>query len=309
MGKHVDLYILSGFLGSGKTTLLQRILMEERQRQRKVAVLMNELGEISVDSTILPDGVPLKELLNGCICCTIQDQLTQQLVSLCQQHEPDVIYIEATGVAHPLEVLEACLTPLMIPYLRTCKTISTVDLLRWRDRGQHTIPVQRLMEDQIRYADWVVVNKIDQLPDKEFDWVEQQMKQQNEHAEFVFTNYAQFDLALLFDQPAQSASFQREQMEKRAHVHQHLHVRSFAYTWEQPIHRQAFEDWLRNSPDQLYRAKGYLRFQDEPQKTYLFQYSYGMPIFTEEYFRYPLTVVFIGEQLDEQVLKRELASL
>lgn len=105
--KKINISILGGFLGSGKTTLLQNILKEEKKRNRKVAVLLNEIGEHSVDTDIIGTKIPLKELLNGCICCTLKNELEIQLLSLYQQHQPDVIYIETTGVAHPLEVLDA----------------------------------------------------------------------------------------------------------------------------------------------------------------------------------------------------------
>ncbi|MBM4764719.1 hypothetical protein GNT69_20930 [Bacillus sp. B15-48] len=71
--------ILSGFLGSGKSTLLQDLIQFEKNRGRRIGVLMNELGEISIDSAVVPSDTPLKEMLNGCICCTIQGELSFQL--------------------------------------------------------------------------------------------------------------------------------------------------------------------------------------------------------------------------------------
>ena len=77
--KKTEIYILGGFLGSGKTTLLRNILQQEKEEGRKVAVLLNELGSVSIDSGLIDDNVPLKELVDGCICCTIQDKLEVQL--------------------------------------------------------------------------------------------------------------------------------------------------------------------------------------------------------------------------------------
>ena len=102
-----EVYLLSGFLGSGKTTLLKNLLQEEKLARRKVAVLMNELGNVSIDSDAVDEDIPLKELLDGCICCTIQDKLEAQLQGLLVESKPEVIYIEATGAAHPVEVLDA----------------------------------------------------------------------------------------------------------------------------------------------------------------------------------------------------------
>ena len=111
MGK-AEVYLLSGFLGSGKTTLLKHLLQQEKRIDRKVAVLMNELGRVSIDSDAVAEDVPLKELLDGCICCTIQDQLESQIQGLLTEAKPEVIYIEATGAAHPVEVLDGVASPL-----------------------------------------------------------------------------------------------------------------------------------------------------------------------------------------------------
>ncbi|MFC7442604.1 CobW family GTP-binding protein [Laceyella putida] len=304
-----EIYILSGFLGSGKTTLLTRLLAREKERGRKAAVLMNELGNLSVDSRILPQDTPLKELLNGCICCTIQAQLTQQLTSLCQQYAPDVIYIEATGAAHPVEVLEACVTPLLAKQLKTCKIVTTVDLPRWRDRDRLSIRLKRLLEEQVRFSDFLVINKASEVAEEEKAALLSDLAQCNEQAERVVTDFARFDLSLLYDQTGRQISFRQTEAHQQAHAADHLHVRTFAYTWDGPIDRAKFAEWLRATPDTLYRAKGYMRFLDNPRQTFLFQYAYGMPIFTEEPFPYPFTVVFIGEALPEAEWKEQLAKL
>ena len=80
--KQVEIYILSGFLGAGKTTLLQKALEEEQRNGRTAAVVMNEIGQASVDSDAVPNGTPLKELLNGCVCCTLSNKLEVQLSEL-----------------------------------------------------------------------------------------------------------------------------------------------------------------------------------------------------------------------------------
>ena len=92
--KQTDIYVLSGFLGSGKTTLLKEILKKEKALGRKVAVLMNELGKISIDSNEIDGDIPLKELLGGCVCCTIQDEVEAQIQTLLVQEKPDVIYLK-----------------------------------------------------------------------------------------------------------------------------------------------------------------------------------------------------------------------
>src|SRR3954467_12863158 len=128
-----EVYLLSGFLGSGKTTLLKNLLQAEKVEGRKVAVLMNELGSVSIDSDAVDNDIPLKELLDGCICCTIQDKLEAQLQGLLFESKPEVIYIEATGGAHLVEVLDAVMSPIFVEQLKFNGIITIVDGKRWLD--------------------------------------------------------------------------------------------------------------------------------------------------------------------------------
>lgn len=135
---NVEINILSGFLGSGKTTILKRILETEQREREKVAVVMNEMGQVSIDSDSVPKDTPLKELLNGCVCCTLSDKLESQLSELLNQYDLDAIYIETTGVAHPVEVLDACLSPLLADKVRIHSIITLVDAVFWMDRKKLT---------------------------------------------------------------------------------------------------------------------------------------------------------------------------
>ena len=107
-----DVYILSGFLGSGKTTLLKGLLQSFKEQEKKPAVLMNELGSVSIDSDVVEEDTALRELLDGCICCTISEKLEAQLQELLVNEDFDVLVIETTGAAHPVEVVDSILSPL-----------------------------------------------------------------------------------------------------------------------------------------------------------------------------------------------------
>lgn len=304
---NTEVMILSGFLGSGKTTLLKRMLQLDQQKQKKVAVLMNEFGQVSIDSNIVPDDIPLKELLNGCICCTIQDQLTQQVASLCQMYTPDRIYIEATGVAHPLEVQEACLDPIVTPYLRSLMMITTVDGCRFLDRSLYSAPVRTLMEEQIRFTDVCIVNRRNECTSDQLTMLQEQINLLNPHAICFITDYSSVPTPILEMKDLSSLVYIRPD---RADASiELLRVKSFTYTFLQPVDREEFYDWLREAPDTLYRAKGYLRFRDNPKQTILFQFSYGMPQLEPEVFPYKCTLVFIGEDLPIEEMKIRLRKL
>lgn len=299
----VEVFILSGFLGSGKTTLLQNILTQEKELGRKVAVVMNELGQVSIDSNAVSENTPLKELLNGCVCCTIQGQLEVHLQGLLQDYDLDAIYIETTGVAHPIEVLDACMSPLFAEQLFVQSIVTLIDVNRWKERSSLSPQLQMLLREQVRHADVIVLNKVDQLSDMEQGQMLFEIQSINSEARCLLTKYA----AVKLDDLRTIKSGERKPHE-RAHVHLDLKLKTYVHSFENPLDLDLFEDWLKNMPDTIYRIKGYLKFTHS-NNTYLFQYSYGTPIYMKELMNYKPTLVFIGEKLDPQWMKVEMEKL
>ncbi|KAA0546878.1 GTP-binding protein [Bacillus sp. BGMRC 2118] len=285
------IYILSGFLGAGKTTLLRNILQQEKERGRKVAVLMNELGEVSIDSHAVDEETPLKELLNGCVCCTIQGQLESQLQELIHLHSLDVIYIETTGVAHPIEVVDACMSPILVEHLNVEGVISLVDAKRWQHRKELSPQLQSLLIEQVKHADVIVLNKVDDVSESAQSQLAFEIQQLNPFGKLLFTTFAKVNLDHL-----QISERKARENHEGAHVHHKLHLKTFVYKFTRPIDLDQFEDWLRIMPDNIFRIKGYIRFTHS-DSLFLFQYSYGMPIYMKELVKIPTNLVFIGENL------------
>jgi G3E family GTPase len=301
--KKVEVFILSGFLGSGKTTLLTNLLAQEKELDRKVAVVMNELGSVSIDSAAIKEDTPLKELLNGCVCCTIQGQLEVHLQGLLQENELDSIYIETTGVAHPIEVLDACLSPLFADQLVVQSIITMVDAKRWQERESISIRLHKLLQEQVRHADVILINKVDQLSESEQAQTVMEILAINPKGRCLLTQYARVGLnALKLERP------QKVEARESTHVEQDLHVKSYVHQFSVPLDLDLFEKWLKGMPDTIYRIKGYLKFTHS-QHIYLFQYSYGMPIYMKEQMDYPMNVVFIGEDISREWLKNEMNRL
>lgn len=298
-----EVYILGGFLGSGKTTLLLHLLQQERDLGRKVAVLLNELGSVSVDSSLIDDDVPLKELFDGCICCTIQDKLEVQLNDLLTENDLDAVYIETTGAAHPVEVLDSIMSPLFAGKLEYKGIITVVDLLRWRDRNQLPPQLRQLLVEQIHHADFILLNKKDLVTEMEAAELTFTIQALNSDAICLLTKQAEVSLASL-QQLKRKRSDQAQQFE----VHHHLHLSAFVYSFEGSVAKSNFEEWMRRLPDNVYRMKGYLSFTHS-QHPYLFQYSYGMPMYMNEMIKMPLNIVIIGENLDQQLLMTQLKDL
>lgn len=301
--KKVELYILAGFLGSGKTTLLQNILKQEKEQSRKVAVLLNELGSISVDSHLFDRNVPIKELFDGCICCTIQDKLEVQLHDLLSENNLDAIYIETTGAAHPVEVLDGLMSPLFAEKLEFKGIITVVDLLRWRDRESLTPQLHRLLVEQIYHSDLVLLNKKDLVSEMEAAQLTFSIQGINSDALILLTSQAEVSLSTI-------QNLKRKQLHPhlKMEVHHHLHLSAIVYSFEGSVSKNDFEDWIRKLPDTVYRMKGYLSFT-QSQYPYMFQYSYGMPMFMNEMLKMPLNLVIIGENLNQNQLFQELKEL
>ncbi|MED3913250.1 GTP-binding protein [Priestia megaterium] len=303
--KQIEIYILGGFLGSGKTTLLQTILEQEKKRKRKVAVLLNEIGERSVDTDIIGRETPLRELLNGCICCTMKDQLELQLLSLYQQHEPDVIYIETTGVAHPLEVLDACLSPIIAPYLDVKSIVSVIDLSRWKDRKKLNKSIQKLLLEQIKYSDHLILNKSDLVSKEDQLSLQEEIREINSKAQMSRTTYANISSLEEINHSVHSSVDNHTEL----HVHHHLHIQTMTYQFEGKVIKEEFEEWVKELPGNIYRIKGFLQFVGSEEDTYLFQYSYGIPYSFPQKKFFPNNLVFIGEKFDKEKLNKELKSL
>ncbi|MFJ5623805.1 CobW family GTP-binding protein [Peribacillus loiseleuriae] len=303
MEKMTEVYILGGFLGSGKTTLLKEIIRQENEAGRKAAILLNELGSVSVDTARLGQDVPFKELLGGCICCTIQDKVEVQLHSLLSEHEPDAIYIETTGAAHPVEVLDGIMSPLIAKKLNYRGIITVVDLLRFRERNELSPQLRQLLVEQVQHADFILLNKQDLVSELEVGQLVYSIQAINPMAKSLLTTQAKVSLSSL-----RNMEMKKKSAHSQLDVHSHLHLQAIVHSFKKSIDQTSFEEWLRGLPDTVYRMKGYVSFTNS-ELPYLFQYSYGMPIYMNELIKMPLNLVIIGEDLNEEEIRCQLAEL
>lgn len=303
MSKQIEVYILSGFLGSGKTTLLTQMLEQEQKNGRKVAVVMNELGKVSIDSDAVPDSLPLAELFDGCICCTIQEKLESTMQGLLMDKELDAVYIETTGAAHPIEVLDTVLSPIFADRFSSARIITLLDVLRWKEKDGLSIQVKQLIREQVRHADMLILNKTDLLSESEVASILYEIQSLSPYAKTILTSFAKIPE----DSWRQVKKLEKEN-HQAAHVNDKLHLKTFVHRFTSSIDLDQFEDWLRSLPDNVYRIKGYLSFH-HTSSIYLFQYSYGTPLYLKEPVKVPLNFVLIGENLDIETLSSQLNEL
>lgn len=286
----IDVYLFSGFLGSGKTTLLKHMIQQAKEAGLKPAVFMNELGEMNFDSEAVEDGVPLKELLDGCICCTGSEKSEAQIQTLLAEEEFDVLMIETTGAAHPVEALDAIFSPLFADRLHFKGIVTVADSKRWLGRSQLSPQVRSLYLEQIRHADLILANKMDLLSESEQGTVSYEIQSLNPSAQIIQTVNAKVPFAAL----QKMAAKEKGEIEK-APVSK-LNLNAVVLRFSEPVKRERFEDWLRELPESVYRIKGYVPLEGD-KYPHAFQYAYGMAQWLPEYMKLEPQIVVIGENL------------
>ncbi|WP_123040603.1 CobW family GTP-binding protein [Cohnella candidum] len=311
----VPVYLLTGFLGSGKTTLLRRLIDDANGRGWKPAVLMNEAGDVNLDGMLVGTEVPMAEMLGGCICCTVRADLGVELMSLVKEHDPDVIWIESTGVAEPLEIIDGVTEASFYGRIELKGVVTVVDARHLLDRMRiGTGKTYRLMQDQIRAASLVVLNKTDLVAPAERDELAERLADWNAGAAIVQTVGAELDPERIYGihegLPAQTADQEHRHEHHHEHHHGHHHVRAMTRYLKGPVDSHAFEAFVGRLPEGVYRAKGIVSFRDTANR-YLFQYAYRQSDFLP--IRPQKTVhdvlVFIGEDFSESDLDAELDKL
>lgn len=289
-----DVYLLSGFLGSGKTTLLANVISHFKEAGLKPAVIMNELGELNFDSQAVEEGVPLKEMLNGCICCSGSEKTEAQIQSLLAGEDFDVLLIETTGAAHPVEALDAVYSPLFADQLNIKGIVTVADSKRWLTRHEMTPQTRSLFLEQIRHAHLLLANKADLLTEAELAKVTFEIQAINPHATLLQTTNAKVPLKML---EAMQATARPEHIEK-ADLGHHLHLSSRLVDFTgQEFTQEQVEDWVRTLPQTVYRMKGYLPIAGN-SKPMLFQYAYGLIQWMPEYIKMEPKLVIIGDAVE-----------
>lgn len=274
------LTVITGPLGSGKTTLLRHILDTV---SRKIAILMNEFGEIAIDSKIIAGkNIQMADLGGGCVCCSLLGEFEAAVDEIIDTVDPDIIVVETTGVAEPDALVFDIQESLTKVRLDGVVTVIDADAMVKYPSVGHTSRIQ------IEAGDTIILNKIDLVSESELKAIEEKLHSLNEVASILATNRCQVDPDLLF-------GIGRERVEAPPHhVHQ-PEFESFSYTTTTICDRTCFEEFADSLATEVYRAKGFVKFSDA---TYLFNFVAGrweLELFEQE----GTQLVFIGKQLSE----------
>lgn len=314
--KTTPITLLTGYLGAGKTTLMNHVLTN--QEGYKVAVIVNDIGEVNIDAKLIADGGFIKEedkgnvvpLSNGCICCTLKEDLMNQIIDILKTGTFDYILIEASGICEPLPIAQT------ITYLSDmlekskmpvrCKLdiiVTVVDALRLASEfgcGDALIKddideedIENLLIEQIEFCNVIVLNKVDEVSTEELNEVKTVIKTLQPTAKIIETNYAKVDVKEImetqnfdFEEIAGSAGWVKE-LEKdddeEEHHHDHHHnedegeaeeygISTFVYTLRKPFNIQKFEVYVNeNFPKSVIRCKGLVWFKNDNDMSYLFE--------------------------------------
>ncbi len=282
--------VLSGFLGAGKTTLLNHVL--HNKQDLKVAVIVNDMSEINVDAglvqreeTLSRTEEKLVEMSNGCICCTLREDLLKEVERLASERRFDYLLIESTGISEPLPVAQTFtyqdeandIDLSKISKLDTLVTVvdcfnfiqdySSLDSLRERkvsDLEGDTRSIVNLLTDQIEFANVILLNKTDLVTTEQVGMIKAMIRKLNADARILESSFGKIDLHEIlntglfdFDKTSQSAGWIEELNKEHVPETEEYGISSFVFRDKRPFHPVRFWNYLnRDWHSNIIRSKG-----------------------------------------------------
>lgn len=316
MDKPVKITLITGYLGSGKTTLVNHIL--KNQEGYKVAVIVNDIGEVNIDASLIENGGSsivkddIVPLTNGCICCTLKTQLTDQIAELALSKKFDYILIEASGICEPIPIAqtismaEETYRSLDKPKLWTLDNVVCVtDAKRLHDEfdcGSKLMredidddDIENLLIQQLEFCNTIILNKVDELTQEELNIVKSIIRKLQPEANIIETNYAKVEIKDVMDtssfdfkKVSMSAGWSKalDEEEEEEPETEEYGISTFSYKEIRPFSLKKFKAFINNNfPETIIRSKGIIWFNETWDKAYMFEQA-GQQITASEFGRW-----------------------
>ena len=291
--------VLSGFLGAGKTTILSNIL--NNRDEKKVAVIVNDMSEINIDSTIIQNEVSLNrseekliEMSNGCICCTLREDLLEEVTKLAQQKRFDYLVIESTGISEPLPVAETFtfsdedgVSLSDVANLDTMVTVvDAVNFMKDYEEAKYLQEtgeslgeddersVADLLIDQVEFADIILISKTDLVNSNDIESLKAIIKTLNTKAKIIPIAHGNVDINEVlntglfdFEKAQQAPGWLKEMRGEHIPETEEYGISSFLYEARRPFHPSKFFNFLHTTEQygKLIRSKGFFWLATRPE--------------------------------------------
>ena len=291
--------VLSGFLGAGKTTVLTNIL--NNRQDKKVAVIVNDMSEINIDSSIIENEISLNrseekliEMSNGCICCTLREDLLKEVSKLAKDKKFDYLVIESTGISEPLPVAETFtfadengISLSDVAKLDTMVTVvDSINFLKDYDEAKNLKEteeslgqedernVANLLVDQIEFADVILISKTDLVDSSDLERLIAILKTLNTYAEIIPIAHGSVDIDKVlntgkfdFKKAQQAPGWLKEMRGEHIPETEEYGISSFTYTARKPFNPEKFYNFLHGTQKygKLIRSKGYFWLATRPE--------------------------------------------